>query len=374
MKKFSIIFLLLVLTSTNLFAQARPIDEAIKDLANQIVLKMNEYGKKKILIPEFTDLKGNKTDFGKYLKEQITNELQNLHALDIIDEIEQTQESSSITDAVLSVGKKIISNDATLNGTYSVLAISVKLNAKMLVSGGKVFSTASSEAIMDENVKALLGIKEQKQLQQTVIKDEIPTSSNAPTNVSKPVQSQSSGTLLFSDDFRRSDMGQWKVICGDWAVADGEVFLLNRNARFGSIGIGDASWTNYTVEFEAEALDADYGFGLGFYADEYFQSCHQWAFGWWSLENFAPVLVNFKNVCNGEYTEFEKDAFRATIIKNQWHKIKVVVKPGYTEAYFDNKPPVKVTDPVLKINAKGGIMLTTYSSHCSFKNLRVYKN
>ncbi len=53
-------------------AQAQDIDTELSNLAGKLATQVNDHGKKKVAVLDFTDLQGGSSELGKYIAEQLT--------------------------------------------------------------------------------------------------------------------------------------------------------------------------------------------------------------------------------------------------------------------------------------------------------------
>lgn len=159
----SILMLSLVIIS-NSFAQGS-LDQRIAELTQQISKEMTDNNKKTIAVIEFSDLRGNVTDLGRYISEELITKLYLTKKFKVI---ERQLLNKIITEQKLSLAGmidpnsakklgKVLGVDAIVSGTLTDLAQSLKVNARMLnTETGEIFAVASVEIFKDESVTKLM--------------------------------------------------------------------------------------------------------------------------------------------------------------------------------------------------------------------------
>src|SRR5689334_5195273 len=85
MKWLKLLFLLPLIITPAAAAPQNSLDERVTDLSQQIAREMAENQKKTIAVVEFVDLKGNVTDFGRYLAEKLITRLYQTKKFKVIE-------------------------------------------------------------------------------------------------------------------------------------------------------------------------------------------------------------------------------------------------------------------------------------------------
>ena len=67
-----IIAILCVFLCGHAHAQVQDMDKELSDLAGKLATQINDHGKKKVAVLDFTDLQGGSSELGKYIAEQLT--------------------------------------------------------------------------------------------------------------------------------------------------------------------------------------------------------------------------------------------------------------------------------------------------------------
>jgi TolB-like protein len=165
----SLIFLTLVcgtaLAGASVKAQDT-LDQRLDNLARQISNNLTENQKHTIAVIEFVDLKGNVTDFGRFLSEEL---ITRLHQTKKFKVIERQQLNRIIAEQKLSLTGmvdpasaqklgRVLGVDSIVFGSISDLVKSLKINARLIsAETGEVFDTAAIEIEKDAAVSNLLG-------------------------------------------------------------------------------------------------------------------------------------------------------------------------------------------------------------------------
>lgn len=142
------------------------LDQRVSELSQQIATKMSAKQKTTIAVIEFTDLQGRVTDFGRFLAEELITRLYDTEKFKVIERqqlnkviAEQKLSLTGVVDpaSAKQLGK-LLGVDAIASGTYSDLAQSLKVNARLISAAtGEIFAVASTEIFKDESVTRLLG-------------------------------------------------------------------------------------------------------------------------------------------------------------------------------------------------------------------------
>lgn len=63
--------------------------------------------------------------------------------------------------------------------------------------------------------------------------------------------------VLFSDDFDNGLNSTWKLTIGEWGVVNGQLRVLRATTPYAEIEVGDDSWDNYSIDFDAGDFERD---------------------------------------------------------------------------------------------------------------------
>ena len=158
--------LFLVGNVAHVFGAQSSLDQRVTELSQQIATKMSAKQKTTIAVIEFTDLQGRLTDFGRFLAEELITRLYDTEKFKVIERqqlnkviAEQKLSLTGVVDpaSAKQLGK-LLGVDAIASGTYSDLAQSLKVNARLISTAtGEIFAVASTEIFKDESVTRLLG-------------------------------------------------------------------------------------------------------------------------------------------------------------------------------------------------------------------------
>jgi len=142
------------------------LDLKLTDLTNQIINSLTETKRSRIAVIDFSDLRGNISEFGKYLSEELITRLFMTRRFEvaerqmlnkIIKEHRLSYTHFFDEESVKEIGK-LLGVDAIASGSVTDLGRSVKVNARLIATEtGSIFAVASVEIIKDETVKNLLG-------------------------------------------------------------------------------------------------------------------------------------------------------------------------------------------------------------------------
>ena len=166
MKK-TLAILSFLLLSSACFSQSA-FDKALKNISNDLAGKLKLQDKKKLVVLFVTDINRTTTTAGNYLADNISYNLVN----DTVFKVFERENLSSIAEvkALIDEGYidaektkrlgKILSVNAVIVGTYTVLSNSIKLSLKALSSSNGVTIAASMMDLpLNADAGAILGIK-----------------------------------------------------------------------------------------------------------------------------------------------------------------------------------------------------------------------
>jgi len=142
------------------------LDQSISELSQKISNGLSENQKRTIAVVEFADLRGNVTDFGRFIAEEL---ITHLHETKKFKVIERQLLNKVITEQKLSLTGmidqssaqrlgKLLGVDAIASGTVTDLGKSLRVNARLIdTSTGEIFAVAATEIVKDDSVMALMG-------------------------------------------------------------------------------------------------------------------------------------------------------------------------------------------------------------------------
>lgn len=176
MKRISAICFAVVLLVSAVAGQINPdkqksggpdtLDSRLEDLVWQISDGLTENQKRRIAVVEFVDLKGNTSDFGRYLAEELITRLFQTGKIKVIERqllnkvvAEQKLSLTGVIEpsSAQKLGK-LLGVDAICAGSVSDLGKTLKINARLIdTETGEVFSVAAVEVNKDAAVCSLGG-------------------------------------------------------------------------------------------------------------------------------------------------------------------------------------------------------------------------
>jgi TolB-like protein len=142
------------------------LDQRISELSQKISNGLTENQKRTIAVVEFADLRGNVTDFGRFIAEELITHLYETKKFKVIERqlLNKviTEQKLSLTGMIdqMSAQKlgKLLGVDAIASGTVTDLGDSLRVNARLIdTSTAEIFAVASTEIAKDDKVKILTG-------------------------------------------------------------------------------------------------------------------------------------------------------------------------------------------------------------------------
>lgn len=159
------IFIYLLLGSTVIHAQAG-LEQRVSDLGQKISTGLTENQKRTIAVVEFADLRGNVTDFGRFIAEELITRLHETRKFKVIERqllnrviSEQKLSLTGMVDptSAQKLGK-LLGVDAIASGTITDLGTSLRVNARLIdTSTAEIFAVAAIEITKDAAVRELMG-------------------------------------------------------------------------------------------------------------------------------------------------------------------------------------------------------------------------
>lgn len=147
-------------------AQSGGLEDRLTDLSRQISRELGENQKRIIAVVEFVDLKGNVTDFGRFLAEELITRLYQTRKFKVIERqllnkvvIEQKLSLTGIIDqtSAQKLGR-LLGVDAIASGTVTDLGKILRVNARLIDTGtAEIFAVASTDIAKEESVLNLVG-------------------------------------------------------------------------------------------------------------------------------------------------------------------------------------------------------------------------
>jgi len=185
------------------------LEKRISELSQKISNGLTENQKRTIAVVEFADLRGNVTDFGRFIAEELITHLYETKKFKVI---ERQLLSKVITEQKLSLTGiidptsaqklgRLLGVDAIATGTITDLGKSLRVNARLISTGtGEIFAVASTEIAKDDSVTKLMGASETE-----------PTSGNDKTDQS--TAAQRIDDLGFTFELQPCEMSRSMISC-----------------------------------------------------------------------------------------------------------------------------------------------------------------
>jgi curli biogenesis system outer membrane secretion channel CsgG len=194
---------------------ANSLDSRLGNLVRQISAGLTENQKQRIAVVEFADLKGNITDFGRYLAEELITRLFQTGKIKVIERqllnrviAEQKLSLTGVIEpsSAQKLGR-LLGVDSICAGSISDLGKSLKINARLIsTETAEVFSVAATEVAKDESVCALGGCSAANaSTQSSPVND-----TNAPPPAFKPIRAMST---YFTFDLKGCYRKNTSVVC-----------------------------------------------------------------------------------------------------------------------------------------------------------------
>jgi TolB-like protein len=193
------------------------LEQRVSELSKQISDGLTENQKRTIAVVEFVDLKGNVTDFGRFLAEELITRLYQTRKFKVIERQllnkVVTEQKLSLTGMIdqTSAQKlgRLLGVDAIASGTITDLGKSLRVNARLINTGtGEIFAVAAAEIAKDDSVMKLMAAG-----------DAAPTGSTNPTQPQGPVQRLNTQFITF--ELLRCRMSGTAVTC-DWRFTNND--------------------------------------------------------------------------------------------------------------------------------------------------------
>ena len=214
------------------------LEQRVSDLSQKISNGLTENQKRTIAVVEFADLRGNVTDFGRFIAEELITKLYETGKFKVIERqllnrvvAEQKLSLTGVVDptSAQKLGK-LLGVDAIASGTVTDLGTSLRVNARLInTTTAEIFAVASIEITKDAAVKELMGTGESSG-----------NSNNAnPTNDSSAKPLQKVDANFFTFELQRCLLSGTTVMCefkitnkGD----DRQIAFGNRSRMFDDEG------------------------------------------------------------------------------------------------------------------------------------------
>jgi TolB-like protein len=142
------------------------LERQLTDLSQQISNGLAENQKRTIAVIEFVDLKGNITNFGRFLAEELITRLYQTKKFKVIERqlLNKViaEQKLSLTGVIEQASAqrlgRLLGVDSIASGTVTDLGKTLRVNARLInAETGEIFAVASTEIVKDESVMNLMG-------------------------------------------------------------------------------------------------------------------------------------------------------------------------------------------------------------------------
>ena len=228
----SLLLLSLVMT-VSVRGQQNTLEQRLDNLARQIADNLSENQKRTIAVVEFSDLKGNVTNFGRFLSEELITRLYQTKKFKVIERQQLNkiiaEQKLSLTGVIdpASAQKlgRVLGVDSIVFGSISDLVRTLKINARLIsAETGEVFAAAAIDIVKDDVVTSMMGESGSPS-----------NSERSGSSTSPPTRSQRSWRIdshFFTFDLQRCRLSGTSVLCE---------FVITNNDQDRRLGIGNGT-------------------------------------------------------------------------------------------------------------------------------------
>lgn len=194
------------------------------------------------------------------------------------------------------------------------------------------------------------------------------------------------GELLFSDDFERSDLGEWQALIPSFAVQNGVLKGWQSRDDHGAVGRVYRPMKNVIVEFKFK-LDGSTGFNAVF-DDKNHKGSHA---GHICRVAFAPKQVRLgddkEGVMRNDIFEMRKDPAKKkeaeqlligrgavtniTLDPEPWHSVTITILGDHLHVTLDGQPVGDLTSPGIAHETKQSFHFTVNGPGVLFDDVRI---
>lgn len=195
------------------------------------------------------------------------------------------------------------------------------------------------------------------------------------------------GELLFSDDFERSDLGEWKPLIPAFSVQNGVLKGLQARDDHGAVGRVYRPMKDIVVEFKFK-LDGSSGFNAVF-DDQKFKGSHA---GHICRVSFTPKQIRLgddkEGVMRNDIFEMRKDPAKKaeadkllaargsvtniTLDPKTWHDVIIEISGDQMRVSMDGKPVGHLQSPGIAHETKSSFHFTVNGPGVLFDKVRIW--
>lgn len=196
------------------------------------------------------------------------------------------------------------------------------------------------------------------------------------------------GGLLFSDDFERTELGEWKTVIPSFAVKDGALRGWQTRDDHGAVGRVYRKMKNVVVEFRF-MLDGSTGFNAVF-DDRNHKGSHA---GHICRVAFAPKQIRLgddkEGVMRNDIYEMRKDPARKAeadklligrgsavsrvIEPKKWHSVRIEILGDLLRVTVDGEPAGELKSPGIAHETKESFHFTVNGPGVFFDDVRIWE-
>jgi hypothetical protein len=205
----------------------------------------------------------------------------------------------------------------------------------------------------------------------------------------KPAESAAGkGELLFSDDFERGDLGEWKTVIPAFSVRDGVLIGWQERADHGAVGRIHRPMKDVVVEFKFR-LEGSATFNAVF-DDQNFKGSHA---GHICRVAFTQKAIRLgddrEGIMRNDIYEMRKDPARkaeaggliqgrstqtpVTLGQNKWYQVAIEITGDRMCVSLDGKPAAELVSPGIAHETKTSFHFTVTGPCVHFDDVRIWK-
>lgn len=196
------------------------------------------------------------------------------------------------------------------------------------------------------------------------------------------------GEQLFSDDFERTDLGEWKTVIPTFTAKDGVLKGEQTRDDHGAVGRVHRPMKDVVVEFRFQ-LDGSTGFNAVF-DDQKFKGSHA---GHICRVAFAPTVIRLgddkEGVMRNDIFEMRKDPARkaeadrlltgrstsvpARFEQKKWYRLVIEIVSDRMRVTLDGKAVAFLQSPGIAHETKSSFHFTVNGAGVLFDDVRIWR-
>lgn len=196
------------------------------------------------------------------------------------------------------------------------------------------------------------------------------------------------GEQIFTDDFERADLGEWKTVIPTFTVKDGVLKGEQTRDDHGAVGRVHRPMKDVVVEFRFQ-LDGSTGFNAVF-DDQKFKGSHA---GHICRVAFAPTVIRLgddkEGVMRNDIFEIRKDPARkaeaerlltgrstsapARFEQEKWYRVVIEIVSDRMRVTLDGKAVAFLQSPGIAHETKSSFHFTVNGAGVLFDDVRIWR-